>query len=110
MATETAVVEDLEELEALCGKATVYNEGGRRYILLEHLELPDGCISGPALLCPQEHEGYLTRLFLASPQPKGNNWKVLRILDREWHTWSWQGIAADQRLVQILAGHLRGLR
>ena len=70
-----------------------------------------------ALLCSQHHSGYMTRLFLAEPvderqsidgQPA--NWTQHPILGRTWHSWSWQGVEADQPLLQILAAHLKALR
>ena len=114
MATVTTTIEDeLAELGLFCGKVTEQREGERRYLLLERVTLPAGCSPAAmeALLCPQERDGYMTRLFLASPiTGKGTNWTVHRILDRTWHSWSWQNVSANQRLAQILLGHLRGLQ
>jgi hypothetical protein len=108
----TTIEDELAELGLLSGAVTEFREGEKRYLLLGRVTLPAGC--GPsateALLCPQERDGYQTRLFLAEPvSGRGANWTVHRILDRNWHTWSWQGISANQRLAQILRGHLRGL-
>lgn len=70
-----------------------------------------------ALLCSQEHSGYKTRLFLAEPvegrqsiNGQAANWTEHAILGRTWHSWSWQGVLADQPLLQILAAHLQALR
>jgi hypothetical protein len=107
-----AVDRELEELELLCGTVTEFREGDMCYLLLGRVTLPAGCSPAvsEALLCPQGRDGYLSRLFLSQPvNGRGSNWTVHRILDRNWHTWSWQGIAANQRLAQILRGHLRGL-
>ena len=113
METVTTTVEDeLAEMGLFCGKVTPFREGDKRYLLLERVTLPAGCspATTEALLCPQERDGYQTRLFFAQPvSGRGGNWTVHRILDRNWHTWSWQGISANQRLAQILRGHLRGL-
>jgi hypothetical protein len=113
METTTTTIEDeLAELGLFSGAVLECREGGKRYLLLERVTLPAGCsvTATEALLCPQERDGYQTRLFLAQPvNGRGANWTVHRILDRNWHTWSWQGIAANQRLAQILRGHLRGL-
>jgi hypothetical protein len=108
----TTIQDELAELGLFCGAVTEFQEVGRRYLLLEQLTLPAGCSPAAtgALLCPQERDGYQTRLFLAHPvNGRGANWTVHRILDRNWHTWSWQGISANQRPAQILRGHLRGL-
>lgn len=113
METMTATIaDDLAELGLFCGTVTEFREGGKRYVLLERVTLPTGCspVATEALLCPEERDGYQTRLFLAEPvNGRADNWTVHRVLDRNWHTWSWQGISANQRLAQILRGHLRGL-
>jgi hypothetical protein len=84
-------------------------EAGFRYIYLPGLKV--GTETMDALLCPQPKDGYLTRLFLERPvRGKGNNWSSHRILDRTWHTWSWNHVSADQRPAQILVEHLQGLR
>lgn len=109
----TMTTEDVAELTLLGGAVQEFREGDKPYFHLELVTLPPGCTPSAteALLCPQERDGYLTRLFLAQPVTnRGGNWTVHRILDRNWHTWSWQGIAANQRLAQILLGHLRGLQ
>lgn len=114
MATIAATAcDDLAELGLLGGTVKEFQEGDKQYFHLQLVTLPAGCTpaASEALLCPQERDGYLTRLFLAQPVAnRGGNWTVHRILDRKWHTWSWQGIAANQRLAQILRGHLRGLQ
>lgn len=113
MESLTVTMDQVAELQLLCGKVTEFQEGGKRLLLLERLVLPAGCEPREveALLCPQERDGYQTRLFLTQPIPgKGSNWSVHRILDRSWHSWSWQGISPNQRLIQILRGHLRGLQ
>lgn len=103
----------LAELAVLCPGTIVMREGGHTYVHLPALRLPAGCQPPvvDALLCLQPHQGYTTRLFLAAPiAGRGQNWTVHRILDRTWHTWSWQGVPADVRPMEVLAGHLRGLR
>lgn len=113
METMTAtIVDELAELQLLCGTATELREGDKPYFLLARVTLPTGCSPAmvEALLCPHPRDGYQTRLFLAQPvNGRGANWTVHRILDRNWHTWSWQGISSGQRLAQVLRGHLRGL-
>lgn len=88
-------------------------ESGQSYIYLPRLSLPAGCqppqVEG--LLCPHGRDGYATRLFLAQPvSGRGQNWTVHRILDRTWHTWSWNNVGAQLRPAEILAEHLRALR
>jgi hypothetical protein len=100
---------DLEELASLCGSSKEFHEGSRRYLYLAIVMLPNGEVV-KGLLCPQERDGYETRLFLSARYSKGNNWTEHRILDRVWYTWSQKGVPADQRSAQILAQHLANLR
>jgi hypothetical protein len=56
-------------------------------------------------------DGYTTRLFLSSPfVHKGQNWTVHRILDKTWHTFSYNNVPPDLRLIEILANHLKVLQ
>jgi hypothetical protein len=103
----------LAELQQVCAGAVVHEEAGREYVFLPQLNLPPGrapsVIDG--LLCLTEREGYPTRLFLAARYPeRGANWNEYRILDRTWHSWSWNHVPNAQRPAQILAEHLRALR
>jgi len=103
--------EAMEELRQICPDAQELGESGITYIFLPCLKHP--CASGTldGLLCPQQHGGYTTRLFLSVIIPgKGNNWSTHTILSRTWHTWSWNNVPADQRPAEILAQHLRALR
>ncbi len=111
MSTVT-VLDEIAELALMCGKVTEFREGGRRYLHLERVSLPAGCNPAVAegLLCLNDHDGYQTRLFLSVRLARGPNWCVHRILDRQWHTWSWKGVLPNQRASQILAEHLRSLR
>ena len=105
--------EALSELTVMCPGVTEMPEGGLTYIHLPGLKIStgEGTIVLDALLCPQARDGYLTRLFLSQPVPgRGANWNTHRILDRTWHTWSWNGVSADLRPAQILAGHLAAFR
>lgn len=109
---ETTVIDSAAELRSVCGNVTEYTEGGRRYLHLPRVVLPGGCVPAAAegLLCMNERDGYETRLFLSAQVNRGQNWTVHRILERNWHTWSWKGVLANQRPSQVLAGHLGGLR
>lgn len=96
----------------LCPGAQEMTEAGNRYIFLPKLNVPGvGELDG--LLRPQQAagDGYVTRLFLSAPVPsKGQNWQAHRILDRTWHTCSWNNVPASYRLIQILINHLRVFR
>jgi hypothetical protein len=106
--------DELEELQAVCSSAKALTDGPLSLVHLAKLMLETGgqLIEMPeALLCLSGHQGYMTRLYLSQPAPKsGLNWQVETVLGRSWHTWSWQGIAQNQRPAQILAQHLKALR
>jgi hypothetical protein len=104
---------DLSEFQLVSPEPREMGEGGQVYIYLPALKLPSGCSPAQtdALLCLSQHSGYPTRLFLAHRvNGRGQNWNTYRILDREWHSWSWNHIRGDRRPMEILAEHLRGLR
>ena len=104
--------ENFGELKTHFAAATEHDEAGRRYIRLPALSFPcNGSVeTADALLCPGEHSGYSTRLFLDRPFPhKGQNWTTHSILGRQWHTPSFNNISADLPLMAILANHLRAL-
>lgn len=104
--------EDLAELRAICPGAAIMSEGGYAYVHLPRLKLGQGdsILIREGLLCLQVRDGYATRLFFLEAVPgKGNNWTAHRILDKTWHTWSWNNVPAG-RPAQILAQHLAALR
>jgi hypothetical protein len=107
------IEEQIQELKALCPEARVIAEAGITYLLLPSLKLPPGATPAvvDGLLCPQQHTGYSTRLFISKPVVgKGTNWTTARLVERMWHTPSWQGIGADLRLVEMVLGHLEVYR
>ncbi len=108
------------ELLEICSGATQHQEGGRSYVLLPGLRLPEGCepFEVGALLCPEPHDGYSSRLYFAvqvRPAGKENttalNWNAnsVRILEKNWHAHSWR-TPAGLRLAQMLTIHLKALR
>ena len=100
-------------LLALYPVAKVIVESGFTYIYLPKLKVDTGgaTVETDALLCLNQHSGYPTRLFLAQQiAGKGGNWTTHGILGRQWHTWSWNYVAADQPALSILGNHLRALR
>jgi len=105
-------IDEMEDLRRICPGAREMSEGGVEYIFLPELKHP--CAPGTldALLCPQQHSsgGYPTRLFLSVNLGKWPNWSTHTILSRNWHTWSWNSVPADQRLAQILAQHMMAFR
>lgn len=107
---------ELNELKVFCADARVMSETGIDYIFIPALQVltSKGAHTMCALLCPSQHpSGYMTRLFFdASLYGAGQsqNWTEHRILERNWHTWSWQNVSENQTLAQILLSHLDALR
>lgn len=103
----------LAEVAALVPGARVMPDAGPEYIFLPGLKVIVGkeeCVLD-ALLCPVQHGGYTTRLFLSEPIPqRGQNWTTHNILSRSWHTWSWNNVPAYLSPMQILSAHLKALR
>jgi hypothetical protein len=108
--------EDLAELKTLCPEAAQGEEGGTTVFVLPSLPLPPGCTPAvvDALLWPAERDGYPSRLFLSQVVVKSGsqpNWNSnVRLLNRNWHAFSWHLHCTDMRLAQMVAEHLRGLR
>ena len=106
--------EQLAEIRTVFPGADRVQEGGITYVYLPKLRLPAGCnpqeVEG--LLRPMPGpDGYTTRLFFSSPFiHKGQNWTVHRILDKTWHTFSYNNVPPDLRLIEILANHLKVLQ
>ena len=105
--------EQLAGLRDIYPKVRRLPEGGKEFIYTPQLKVTvDGQVKiMDGLLCPEEHGGYLTRLFLSEPVPnKATNWSTHTICGRTWHTWSYNNIPATLPLPQILLEHLRALR
>lgn len=105
--------EQLAGIQASHPGAKLLSDGGGEYVFLPGLvvQVGDERLAMDALLCPHQHGGYHTRLFLAAPVPqRQNNWTVHNILGRAWHTWSWQGVSPSLPLPQMLLAHLKALR
>lgn len=105
--------DQMEELRQICSGAVPMADGTLRLVHLPNLQVPTGgnvkVLEG--LLCPTNHSGYETRLFLSEGRfGRVNNWTSHQILGKTWHTWSWQGVSASLRLAEILALHLKALR
>lgn len=93
--------------------AKLLSDGSGEFIFLPRLpiQVGDEHIELDALLCPRQHGGYNTRLFLAAPIPqRQRNWASHNILGRIWHAWSWQGVSPSLPLPQMLLAHLKALR
>lgn len=110
--------DQLEELKRLYPGVQRCDEGGFTFFLLPDVALPEGCSPSRAdlLLCPMLRDGYPSRLFIAErvSTMANPNWNgPFRILDRNWHVFSWMADQNDQnnlRLAQMVALHMGGLR
>lgn len=106
--------EQVAELGRVCPGAAVMQEAGIAYVYLPKLGLPPTCnpreVEG--LLRPGPGpDGYTTRLYFSAAFPtKGQNWSVHQILAKTWHTFSYNNVPADLRLIEILANHLKVLQ
>jgi hypothetical protein len=103
----------LAEVAAFVPGARLIPDAGIDYIFLPGMKVFVGQAERvlDALLCPVQHGGYTTRLFLAEPIPqRGQNWTTHNILSRTWHTWSWNNVPANLSPMQILSAHLKALR
>lgn len=108
--------DEIAELKLLWPDVARGEEGNKTVFLLPSLTLPTGCVptTVDALLWPDERDGYPSRLYFAEKVVKQGaqpNWNSSqRILERNWHAYSWNLHRTDHRLAQMVAEHLRGLR
>ena len=105
----------IKELEKYCEGVRRVDEGGLIYFYIPALILPDGCEPKvvEAMLCPVDRDGYTSRLFLSemvkTPFPRNWNANGVRIMERQWHAFSYKDIKG-MTLLQMLGAHLRGLK
>ena len=105
--------DEVEELKLFNPRVSLAEEGGRAYIRIEGLQLPTGCQPDTvtALLCPSEHSGYTSRLFLSQQidhKGRGKNWNAqgILILGQKWWAVSWKIAPGNKRLLGKLQAHL----
>jgi len=104
---------EFARIQAHYPNAELLEAGGQHFVYLPNLAIatPQGVVTRNALLCPYEHTGYRTRLFLSEAVPsKVSNWTSHPLFTRSWVTWSWQHVEANQPWTTILANHLAALR
>lgn len=111
----TFTEDHIEELKRLSADARRVEEAGTTYFLIPHLKLPEGCTpqSTDVLLCPTANRGYIATLFFTEKVTarQGLNWQpAVRILERNWHWFSWKDIGSDLRPAQMIAAFFRALR
>jgi len=108
--------EDVQQLAAQCTSVASCPDGGVECVLLSGLRLPR-CTPDvvDALLCLGPRDNYPTRLFFSAPvaphEPVALNWNAngVRILERNWHAFSWQ-VPAGLSAAETLREHLKPLR
>ena len=110
---------EIAALHDICPNAKLAEENNQEFIYLPELNVTVGnsvrILQG--LLCPSNHSGYSTRLFLSeqiSERPnigsQPANWTTHNILTKTWYSWSWQGVSETLPLQQMLLSHLGALR
>jgi hypothetical protein len=100
---------EIAGLRAVCPEAEPMSEGGIVFAFLPRLRFrakgANMCMD--ALLCPNAHSGYHSRLFFDQVVPGyAGAWSGHQILARSWQTISWQGVSPDQPWTRILSEHL----
>lgn len=109
--------DEIAELKRCHPNLTLAEEGGKVYLRIEGLTLPEGCqpSSVTALLCPSEHSGYSSRLFFdrqITHKGPGTNWNAsgVVILGQPWWAVSWKIHPENKRLLGKLQGHLAAFK
>ncbi len=107
--------EQIAALKTLYPQLSAAEEGGKPYLRIEGLKLPDGAIPQivTALLCPVP-ESYQSRLYLDTKithPGKGTNWNAngVVILGQKWWAVSWQ-TKPNLTLVEMMLTHLDAFR
>ncbi|WP_035968396.1 hypothetical protein [Bradyrhizobium sp. WSM1417] len=113
--TNDGLDESLRPIAQLCdGVVSFQTEGWRKLIYMEKLRFRVGSSSHvmDAILClNHDNPAYPTKLYLAANVGgEGLNWnEQAYLLGRNWPTFSWKDVPADQPYVDILAAHLSAL-
>jgi len=106
--------EQLEEVKAHLGPdVRELEESGYVYLYIPGLKMPPGCTPEitDALLCPQLHSGYPSRLFfkerIQTPKPVNWNGQVF-VIGHQWYAFSYNNVA-NMPLLNMVMNHLRGM-
>jgi len=107
--------DQIDELKAIAPSVSSCTEGSYCYLLIENVQLPDGCVPNvtDVLLCPMPRDNYNSRLFYpvqitGCPNRNWNGANV-RILGKTWFAFSWT-VPPGLRLREMLLFHLNALR
>ena len=105
---------DIERLQVVCTETAIgRSEGTDKFIELPklHIRVRGAERVVDALLCLNQRDGYSTKLYLSEPVcDLGGPWSNFYILGRNWFSWSWKDVPANQSPIAILAGHLEAFR
>lgn len=104
---------EMERIRAIYPDAHGLTEGSLTFVHFPKILIATrtGDFEREVLLCPHGHSGYTTRLFLDAIVPSGlANWTQHTLFTRNWFTWSWNNIVANQPWTAILANHLAAFR
>jgi hypothetical protein len=98
----------------LCdGKVAFKTDGWRKLIYMEKLRFRVGtkaCVMDAILCLNHDNATYPTKLYLAENVGGSLNWnESAYLLGRNWPTFSWRDVAANQPYIDILAAHLAPL-
>jgi hypothetical protein len=107
-------MKELEDMKRTFGsEVREFEEGGYVFVYIPGLKMPPGCtpMQTDALLCPQSHSGYPSRLFFreAIQTSKAVNWNGQAfVLGHQWHAFSYNGVE-NMSQVNMVINHLRGM-
>ncbi len=104
----------LRPIAELCdGNVSFKSEGWRKLIYMEKLRFWVGarqCVMDAMLCLNHDNPSYPTKLYLAENVGCGLNWnESAYLLGRNWPTFSWRDVPANQPYIDILAAHLAPL-
>ncbi len=106
--------EQIKELAAqLDTEVRQFEEAGDVFLYIPGLKMPPGCTpeKSDALLCPQQHSGYSSRLFFKEriQSPKAVNWNgQVFALGYQWYAFSYNNVPV-MRPFDMVINHLRGM-
>jgi hypothetical protein len=111
-AAQAAIDPELADIAIMCaGPVQHMTANNMRYLYMGGLGfwVKAAHTNMDALLCLNYgNPAYPTRLYLPSTLGLGLNWhESAYIFARQWHSWSWSGVHANQPPLAILAQHLR---
>lgn len=95
-------------------ESELWNERGQPFVYLPKLQFAYrlGKAQMDVLLCPHEHPGYPTRLFLSKKlEGTGANFNSDPVIcGRPWYAASWDKVPASLPWLEILACHLKAFQ